>query len=447
MAEKGYRLSYKFRLYPTQAQEEYFAQVFGSCRFVYNYFLSERIAAYNRTQKKLRQPKTDKNGEVIRGENGKVIYEELPNLQYDPEARPMSYYDTSKALTALKKRTVDEKGHRWLYDVDATALVYALRHLEAAYQNFFRRAKQGKGNKAGFPKFKSRYNSNQSFTTGQIKVEDKAIILPKTGKVRAKIHREVQGKIVAATISKNAAGQYYTAISVKEADIKPLSRNDKQIGITMGLSQWVVTSNGEAYANPRIAKKYEKKLAREQRRLSRKVGAKKGEKPSKNYIKQRKKIARIHQRINNTRFNATHELTRSLVDEYGTIITREMSSATMMEKQNGVKEALPKMATHKMNRAIADANFAEINRQLAYKSLWAGRRFLEVPQDTPTAQTCSSCGYKHVLLAKNLRAEWTCTECGAVHSRKYNGAVNVLEAGMDILVGTEDAFVTKAKKQ
>lgn len=421
--EEGRRLSYKFRLYPNKEQERYFSINFGCCRYVYNHFLAARIDAYERTKKTLKELKVDENGEPVI-EEGKRVWEEVPNPKYDPNAKAMTFYDTSKALTALKSSTVDEEGRKWLYDADSNALLYALRHLDNAYNAFFRRVKQG--GKPGFPKFKSRY-SRQAFTVKGcgFKIGAGFVKLPKIGKVKAKIHREVEGKIVSATISRNAAGQYYVAVNVKEAPEIQAEHAEGAVGITMGIERWIVTSDGEVIDLPGRLSKLQRKLAREQRRLSRKVGARHGEKPSANYLKQRRKVASLQNRIANVRNNATHAATRHLVDGYGVVCSRDMGSRSMMQGE--------KARSWKLNRAIANGNFAEVNRQLEYKAGWAGREFVLVPETTPTAQTCRKCGYKETRLADDLRQEWTCPECGTVHDRKYNGARNVLDAGLEIL--------------
>jgi len=434
--EKERRLSYKYRIYPNKEQRRYFAVNFGCCRYVYNHFLNQRIEAYRRTQATLRRPVRDEEGKPVRNEKGKMVFEENANPDYDPAAKPMSFFDTSKALTALKKSTVDEEGHKWLYDADANALVYSLRNLEAAYQAFFRRVKSGAG-KAGFPRFKSR-KSRQSFKVAKCEVMENRLSIPKCTPIKAKIDRMPDGEIVSATISRNAAGQYFCAVNVKEAALPDAPPAETEVGITMGITPWVVTTDGETFDRPNADGKLAKKLAREQRRLSRKKPG------SANYAKQRLKVARVQNRIANVRWYKTHSLTRELVDEHGTIASRNMGSQDMVKHKGKATRDLPKKVQRRMNQAIADGNFAEVNRQLAYKSEWAGRAFVELPQDAPTAQVCSKCGHRHTILAKDLRSEWTCPSCGAVHSRKLNGAVNVLEAGRDILFEQESAYVTKA---
>ena len=165
--EQGRRLSYKYRIYPDAKQREYFAVNFGCVRYVYNHFLAEREAAWLRTQKTVKAPQLDEHGEVVRNEKGKAVYVDEPNPAYVEGSKPMSMFDTSKALTVLKKETVDEDGRKWLYDADATALVYALRHLDSAYKNFFRRVKQGTG-PAGHPRFKTRPSPSRDARSARI---------------------------------------------------------------------------------------------------------------------------------------------------------------------------------------------------------------------------------------------------------------------------------------
>ena len=436
--EVGRRLSYKYRIYPTKEQQHYFAVNFGCCRYVYNHFLEARIKAYNRTRETFREPVRDGEGEFVRGEDGKVLYEDRSNPDYDPSAKAMTYFDTSKALTVLKRTTVDEDGHKWLYDADSTALCYALRNLDAAYKNFFRRVKAGE--KPGFPRFKSRY-ARQSFKVASCKVEHGRVSIPKCMPIKARVERMPEGEIVSATISCDPAGRYFCAVNVKCAPLPKAPAADGEVGIALGITPWVVTTDGESFDRPNADGKLQKKLARENRRLKRrKIG-------SANYAKQRRKVARLQARVANVRANRTHELTRSLVDEYAVIASRAMGSKAMAQHKGKATKDLPAKVKRYMNNAMSDGNFFELNRQLAYKSAWAGRAFVEVPQDAPTAQVCSVCGHKQTGLAKDLRAEWTCDGCGAVHSRKYNGAVNVLEAGLDILSQREDSYITKVAEK
>lgn len=432
--EAGRRLSYRYRIYPTAAQRRYFAVNFGCCRYVYNHFLSEREAAYLRTCKTVKVPKLDESGERVVGEDGKGAWDEAPNPLYVEGSRPMSHFDATKALTVLKKETVGEDGRRWLYDADATALVYSLRHLDAAYKHFFRRVKQASG-PAGHPKFKSRRDPHPSFTLARCKVGDGCVVLPKVGEVKAKIHRPLQGEIVSATVTmdieptpRHPEGAYSIAVNVKEAPFEEYRAPEGgAVGVTMGLERWIVTSDGEVRQLPEEIKRLERQLAREQRRLSRRQGARKGEAASNRYLEQRRKVARIQARIANIRKDAVHNATAELVREHAAVYTRAMGGKDMMQSQKG-----PGKKRRAINRRIADASFAEVNRQIAYKAEWAGRRHLELEVLAPTAQTCSDCGHVEKSVADSFSQTWTCPECGRVHDRKYNGARNVLEAGLRI---------------
>lgn len=459
--EIGERLSYKYRLYPTKKQEAIFNQNIGCCRFVFNHYLNARKVAYENTCKTLSRPKlapgADPNEEhplYERDEKGKIVYEDYLNDNYDPCAKSMSLFDTTHDLTELKKEIVDEEGHAWLTDADATALIYALRHLDAAFQNFFRGIK--KGQKVGYPRFKSKKNAVKAYTTGGavlvgvkntgelIKKKDfttntsnagiawKYLYLPKVGNVKIKVHDNIpQGKFISATISQNAAGHWFASINVKEVIIPKLKDNDEQIGLTFGISSWVTTSQGEIIQLPEKLDLLEKRLIREQKNLSRK------QEGSTSWQKQKLKVARINEKIANLRRDITHKTTREIVNEYGVIATREMNSKKMAEHKGEATKNLPKKVQRHLNKGINNGNFFEFNRQLAYKAEWAGRAFTIIPADTPTAQVCSNCGHKQTTLASNLKPEWTCDECQTTHSRKYNGAVNVLAAGLEILQDQE----------
>lgn len=265
-------------------------------------------------------------------------------------------------------------------------------------------------------------------------------MLPKIGKVRARIHRIPEGKFVSCTVERKASGAYYASINVKERELPDYPAATGEVGITFGASHWAVTSDGQVMDLPERIERLQRRLAIAQRDLARK------EPGSQNYLKQKRKVARINERIADVRKAATHNATRELVNGYGTIAARQMGSKEMQQHDGAATKDLPRKVKKMLNRKMIDGNFAEFNRQLAYKSAWANRTFVEVPGDTPTAQVCSRCGHEELVLARDLRPAWTCPECGAKHDRKANGAQNVLEAGKDILAKQEQSFVSKAKK-
>lgn len=239
---------------------------------------------------------------------------------------------------------------------------------------------------------------------------------------------------------RKASGAYYASINVKERELPAYPAATGEVGITFGASHWAVTSDGQVMDLPERIGRLQRRLAIAQRDLARK------EPGSQNYLKQKRKVARVNERIADVRKAATHNATRELVNGYGTIAARQMNSKDMQQHGSAATKDLPRKVKKMLNRKMIDGNFAEFNRQLAYKSAWANRSFVEVPGDTPTAQVCSRCGHEELVLARDLRPAWTCSECGAKHDRKANGAQNVLEAGKDILAKQERSFVTKAKK-
>lgn len=180
-----------------------------------------------------------------------------------------------------------------------------------------------------------------------------------------------------------------------------------EVGITFGASHWAVTSDGQVMDLPERIKRLQRRLAIAQRDLARK------ELGSQNYLKQKRKVARVNERIADVRKAATHNATRELVNGYGTIAARQMNSKDMQQHGSAATKDLPRKVKKMLNRKMIDGNFAEFNRQLAYKSAWANRSFVEVPGDTPTAQVCSRCGHEELVLARDLRPAWTCPECGA----------------------------------
>lgn len=435
--EIGFRLSYKYEIFPTKEQIYYFNLNFRCCQYVFNRFLHERDIAYKRTKEYFDQPVRDENGKIVYDEDGNKVVEKVKNDLYDPEAKPLSYFQTTKMLTKLKKAAKNENGELFLKQADSTALIYALSHLESAFQHFFDRVKkqkQGKlkkGEKLGYPRYKSRKkNPQRSFTTNcnikNLQIDGNYFKMSKIGWVKANFDRPIEGTPVSITISHTPSGRWWASFNVREVMIDALPKKDNEVGITMGINPWVVTSEGEVFDLPEKLKKLDKKLRREQRKLSRR------QKGSCSYRNQKLRKARLDEKIANTRRTATHQLTRQLVNDYGYIATREMNTKEMADKKALKKLNIPRCVQKEFNRGNVNSGYFEINRQLEYKARWAGRDFVKISGDTPTAQTCSSCGHVNNFVAKDLHPTWTCEECGAVHNRKYNGAINILEASHNL---------------
>ena len=363
--------AYKFRIYPTSEQEMQIQRTFGCCRYVFNHFLARR----------------------------KVAYEE--------HKETMSFAVCCRELTKLKQE------HNWLIDVDATALQSALRALDTAYQGFFRRVK--KGEKPGYPRFKSKRHNRKSYTaknnSSTVAFDGYRIRLPKLGWVSAKGFSEIKGRILNATVSQSPSGKYFVSICCTGVDIEQAEHSGAAIGLDMGLKTLAVTSDGAVYPNHKHLSKSLKKLARLQRRLSRKP------KGSKRREKARLQVARLHERVSGQRDDALHKLTTELVRDHDVICVEKLKVKNLLRN-------------HRLARSISDASWGELKRQLAYKVAWHGKRLLEVDTFFPSSQLCSICGHQNAEVKNPAVREWACPECGAVHDRDVNAARNILREGL-----------------
>jgi putative transposase len=305
----------------------------------------------------------------------------------------------------------------WLYEVDAHALGYAKLHLETAFSNFFK-------NNKGFPKFKSKKKSKKAYTTcpanmtcNNVRIEDNKLRLSKVGFVKIKLTRRIPDdyRLVSVTVSQSASGKYYATICYEYENQVQMMDPSKvykcnSIGLDYSMSSLYVDSNGEEANYPRYYRLMEKKLAREQRKMSRmKLG-------SHNREKQRIRVAKIYEKIHNQRIDFLHKLSTRLAIKYDLICVEDIN--------------LQDMSNHKMHfgKSIMDNGFGMFRNMLVYKLHDRGKEIANVDRFFPSSQLCHVCDYRNHDLTLSIR-EWYCPECGTLHDRDVNAAINILNEG------------------
>ena len=361
--------AYRYRFYPTPEQAHNLACTFGCCRFIYNWALNRRKRAY-----------------------------------FD-HGVSLKTKDLSAAIPALKK----EEGTAWLKEVSSVPLQQALRHLDAAYTNFFE-------GRAQYPTFKKKHHEQSAtYTDNAFTLKDNKLTLAK--------HKEPLDMVWSrplpdgckprsVTVSKDKIGRYFVSLVVEE-DIAPLAPTEKAVGIDLGLKSFLITSDGETRANPKYYARDEKKLAKAQRKHARK---KKG---SKNREKARKKVAKLHARIADTRRDFQHQVSTKLIRENQVICLETLNVKGMLQN-------------HCLAKAISDVGWGGFVRQLEYKAKWYGRTLIKIDRWYPSSKTCSACGHILDSLTLDVR-EWACPECGVCHDRDINAASNILAVGLTVL--------------
>ena len=371
--------AYKFRIYPTEEQEIFFAKTFGCVRKVYNLMLNDR----------------------------KKAYEEVKN-------------DPSKKMT-FPTPAKYKKEFPFLKEVDSLALANAQLHLDKAYKNFFR------NKSVGFPRFKSKKNPVQSYTTNNQNgtvalIDSKFIKVPKLKSlIRIKLHRQPKGMIKSATVSRHASGKYYISLLCKE-EINELPKTNSAIGIDLGITDFAILSDGQKIDNNKFTSKMEKKLKREQRKLSKRALLAKNKgiplSEAKNYQKQKRKVARLHEKVMNQRTDFLNKLSTEIIKNHDIICIEDLNVKGMLRN-------------HKLARSISDVSWSSFVAKLQYKADWYGREIIKVDTWFPSSQICSECGHKDGKKSLDIR-EWTCPICHTHHDRDINASINILIEGLRI---------------
>jgi putative transposase len=367
--------AYKVELDPNNIQKTMFRRHAGAARWAYNWGLDKKIEAYKTTGK-------------------------------SPSA-----IDLHKELNALKRTDKAFGGVPWMYEVSKCAAQEALRDLDKAFQNFFRRCKEGKSGPKGFPKFKSKHQGIGSFhLTGSIKVSEKHIQLPRIGSVRLKesgyLPKESENiHILSVTISEKA-DHWFVSLAVEEKVLELSPPTGEALGIDVGISHLATLSDGTVFDNSKALKNAEVKLRRLQKSLSHKV------KGSNNRRKAKQKVAKLHYRVSNIRRDSIQKATSAVIAKHPKIIGIETLNIKGMLKN------------HKLAKALADVSMSEFLRVLIYKAGWAGIPIIKADRWFPSSKLCTGCGvcFKELKLSDRV---FKCPVCGLVIGRDLNAAINL----------------------
>jgi putative transposase len=354
--------TYKFKLQPTNEQKMLLDKHLGCNRFVYNYFLNQRKEEYLKGNK-------------------------------------LTFNQQAKYLTDLKK--IEE--YNWLKEINSQSLQASLTNLEVAYLRFFKGL-------AKFPKFKSKKNKSSFHIPQYVSIDNNLLNIPKfKNGIKFIKHREINGEVLNATISKSSTNKYFVSLVVKE-QYSPFIKTNKQIGIDLGIKDQLITNEGQKFKNHKYFKQYEKELVKHQKHLSRKTYG------SNRYNKQRLKVAQIHEKITNSRMDNLHKISHYLVNNYDLICIENLNVKGMIKNP-------------KLSKSIQDISWGNLINFLDYKCKYNDKQLIQINRFYPSSKSCSSCNSINEGLQLKDR-KWVCKECGEIHDRDINAAKNILKQGI-----------------
>ncbi len=363
--------AYRYELDPNNIQRSHLTQHAGVARFAYNWGLEKRIKQYKNNQG------DDRFTDAMR---------------------------QHKSLNSLKKDQFP-----WMYSTSKCAPQEALRDLHQAFKNFYRGLKSGK--KIGFPRFKRRGVRDSFRLTGTIRFHERAIQLPRIGKIRIKEKRKSyhNGRILSTTVRRRA-NRWFVSVTVEENIIDPQSVSGTPVGVDLGVKTLATLSNGTTIANPRALGRRLRKLRQLSKSLSRK------QKGSKNREKARLRLAKMYLKVFNIRQDTLHKTTTYLAKSHSKVVIEDLRVSWMLKNR-------------KLARAIADVGFYEFRRQLEYKCQWYGSELVVVSRTFPSSKLCSRCGHRKKELSLSER-EYHCEQCGIVIDRDLNAALNLVAVSL-----------------
>lgn len=351
-----------FRCYPTDEQAQELARTFGCVRYVYNWGLEQRTKAFQRGER-------------------------------------MNYAQSSAALTELKRQSETV----WLNEVSSVPVQQSLRHLQTAFRNFFEQ-------RTGYPAFKRKDGKQTAeYTRSAFRFEtgNQRLLLAKLGRLKVKWSRHIPVDPTTVTVIRKPSGKYFVSLVV-DVQPAPLPETGESVGIDFGVSRLATLSNGERIANPKHLNRYQRRMKRQQQALARK------QKGSNRYRRQKQRVAKLHEKIADSRKDTAAKLAWNLVTRFDTICVEDLNLRGMVKN-------------HSLARSLSDAGIGMAIRVIETKAAMHGKTVVKIDRWFPSSKMCSACGTLQAHMPLSVR-QWTC-DCGAVHDRDENAARNILAVG------------------